>query len=117
MGMPIVKSLIDMMGGTIEISSEVGVGSTFSVQIPLDIDKNPQAREGADEQAISCSLAGMNVLLAEDNELNAEIAQALLESEGIVVTRAADGNEAVELYTSRPAGSFDAILMDIMMPA
>lgn len=115
-GMSIVKSLIDMMGGTIEISSEVGVGSTFNVQIPLDIDKNPQAREGADKQAISCSLAGMNVLLAEDNELNAEIAQALLESEGIVVTRAADGKEAVELYTSRPAGSFDAILMDIMMP-
>lgn len=116
MGMPIVKSLIDMMGGTIEISSEVGVGSTFNVQIPLDIDKNPRAREGADEQAISCSLAGMNVLLAEDNELNAEIAQALLESEGIVVTRAANGNEAVDLYVGRPADSFDAILMDIMMP-
>lgn len=116
MGMPIVKSLIELMGGTIEISSEVGVGSTFNVQIPLDIDKNPQARERADEQADSCSLAGMNVLLAEDNELNAEIAQALLESEGIVVTRAADGNEAVDLYVGRPAGSFDAILMDIMMP-
>lgn len=116
MGMPIVKSLIDMMGGTIEISSEVGVGSTFNVQIPLDIDKNPQTRERADGQANSCSLAGMNVLLAEDNELNAEIAQALLESEGIVVTRAADGNETVDLYVGRPAGSFDAILMDIMMP-
>lgn len=116
MGMPIVKSLIELMGGTIEISSEVGVGSTFNVQIPLDIDKNPQARERADGQANSCSLAGMNVLLAEDNELNAEIAQALLESEGIVVTRAADGNEAVDLYVGRPAGSFDAILMDIMMP-
>lgn len=116
MGMPIVKSLIELMGGTIEISSEVGVGSTFNVQIPLDIDKNPQTRECADGQANSCSLAGMNVLLAEDNELNAEIAQALLESEGIVVTRAADGNEAVDLYAGRPAGSFDAILMDIMMP-
>ena len=116
MGMPIVKSLIELMGGTIEISSEVGVGSTFNVQIPLDIDKDPQARERADEQADSCSLAGMNVLLAEDNELNAEIAQALLESEGIVVTRAADGNEVVDLYVGRPAGSFDAILMDIMMP-
>lgn len=115
-GMSIVKSLIDMMGGTIEISSEVDVGSTFNVRIPLEIDKNPQAKERTDEQAYSCSLAGMNVLLAEDNELNAEIAQALLESEGIVVTRAADGKEAVELYTSRPAGSFDAILMDIMMP-
>ena len=116
MGMPIVKSLIDLMGGTIEISSEVGAGSTFNVQIPLDIDKNPQARERADGQANSCSLAGMNVLLAEDNELNAEIAQALLESEGIVVTRTADGNETVDLYVGRPAGSFDAILMDIMMP-
>lgn len=116
MGMPIVKSLIELMGGTIEISSEVDVGSTFNVQIPLDIDKNPQARERADGQANSCSLAGMNVLLAEDNELNAEIAQALLESEGIVVTRTADGNETVDLYVGRPAGSFDAILMDIMMP-
>lgn len=116
MGMPIVKSLIELMGGTIEISSEAGVGSTFNVQIPLDIDKSPQARERADDQANSCSLAGMNVLLAEDNELNAEIAQALLESEGIVVTRAADGNETVDLYVGRPAGSFDAILMDIMMP-
>lgn len=115
-GMSIVKSLLDMMGGTIEISSEVGAGSTFNVQIPLDIDKNPRARECTEEQTYSRSLTGMSVLLAEDNELNAEIAQALLESEGIVVTRAADGNEAVELYVSRPAGSFDAILMDIMMP-
>ncbi len=116
-GMSIVKSLIDMMGGTIEISSEVGVGSTFNVRIPLDIDKNPQAKECTAEHTVSsCSLTGMNVLLAEDNELNAEIAQALLESEGIVVTRAADGNEAVKLYVGRPAGSFDAILMDIMMP-
>ncbi len=116
MGMPIVKSLIDMMGGTIEISSELGVGSTFNVQIPLDIDKNPQARTNTIEKAPNCSLAGMNALLAEDNELNAEIAQALLESEGVVVTRAADGNEVVNLYLSHPAGSFDVILMDIMMP-
>lgn len=116
MGMPIVKSLIELMGGTIEISSEVGVGSTFNVQIPLDIDKNPQARANTVERALDCSLANMNVLLAEDNELNAEIAQALLESEGVVVTRAANGNEVVDLYLSHPAGSFDAILMDIMMP-
>ena len=115
-GMAIVKSLIDMMGGTIEISSELGTGSTFNVQIPLDIDKNPQARACADEQEDNCSLAGMNVLLVEDNELNAEIAQTLLETEGIVVTRAANGREAVDLYVGRPAGSFDAILMDVMMP-
>lgn len=116
MGMPIVKSLIELMGGMIEISSEVGVGSTFNVQIPLDIDKNPQARADTVERVLDCSLADMNVLLAEDNELNAEIAQTLLESEGVVVTCAANGNEVVDLYLSHPAGSFDAILMDIMMP-
>lgn len=116
MGMPIVKSLIDMMGGTIEISSELGVGSTFNVQIPLDIDKNPQAHIKPVKTTPNCSLAGMSVLLAEDNELNAEIAQALLESEDVVVTRAVNGNEVVDLYLSHPAGSFDVILMDIMMP-
>lgn len=116
MGMPIVKSLIDMMGGTIEISSELGVGSTFNVQIPLDIDKNPQAHIKRVEATPNCSLAGMSILLAEDNDLNAEIAQTLLESEDAVVTRAANGNEVVDLYLSHPAGSFDAILMDIMMP-
>lgn len=116
MGMPIVKSLIDMMGGAIEISSELGVGSTFDVQIPLDIDRNPQAHTKPAEMAPGHSLAGMNVLLAEDNDLNAEIVQALLESVDVAVTRAANGNEAVDLYLSRPAGSFDAILMDIMMP-
>ena len=116
MGMPIVKSLIDMMSGTIEISSELGVGSTFNVRIPLDIDKNPQARIKLVEATPNCSLAGMSVLLAEDNDLNAEIAQKLLESEEVVITRAANGNEVVDLYLSHPAGSFDAILMDIMMP-
>ena len=116
MGMPIVKSLIELMGGTIEVTSELHVGTTFYVEIPLDIDKNPRARTDTVEKALDCSLANMNVLLAEDNELNAEIAQALLESEGIVVTRAANGNEVVDLYLSHPAGSFDAILMDIMMP-
>lgn len=116
MGMPIVKSLIDMMGGTIEISSELGVGSTFTVQIPLDIDKNPRAHIKPAEAMPNCSIAGMNVLLAEDNDLNAEIAQTLLESEDVVVTRAANGNEVVDLYLSHPAGSFDAILTDIMMP-
>ena len=116
MGMPIVKSLIELMGGTIEVTSELHAGTSFYVEIPLDIDKNPRARANTVEGALDCSLADMNVLLAEDNELNAEIAQALLESEGVVVTRAANGNEVVDLYLSHPAGSFDAILMDIMMP-
>ena len=116
MGMPIVKSLIELMDGTIEVTSELHVGTSFYVEIPLDIDKNPQTRANTVERALDCSLANMNVLLAEDNELNAEIAQALLESEGVVVTHAANGNEVVDLYLSHPAGSFDAILMDIMMP-
>lgn len=116
MGMPIVKSLIELMGGTIEVTSELHVGTSFYVEIPLDIDENPQARANTVESAPDCSLTDMNVLLAEDNELNAEIAQTLLESEGVVVTRAANGNEVVDLYLSHPAGSFDAILMDIMMP-
>lgn len=116
MGMPIVKSLIELMGGTIEVTSELHVGTSFYVEIPLDIDENPQARANTVESAPDCSLADMNVLLAEDNELNAEIALTLLESEGVVVTRAANGNEVVDLYLSHPAGSFDAILMDIMMP-
>ncbi len=96
MGMPIVKSLIELMGGTIEVTSELHMGTSFYVEIPLDIDENPQARANTVESAPDCSLTDMDVLLAEDNELNA--------------------NEAVDLYVGRPAGSFDAILMDIMMP-
>lgn len=116
MGMPIVKSLVDAMGGTIEVTSELGTGSTFYVQIPFAIDTCPQIQAQTDARGPKVSLAGMSVLLAEDNQLSAEIAQTLLETEGIVVTHAENGSDAVDLYLSRPAGSFDAILMDVMMP-
>lgn len=116
MGMPIVKSLVDAMGGTIEVTSELGAGSTFYVRIPFAIDTCPQIQTQTDARAPKVSLTGMSVLLAEDNQLSAEIVQTLLETEGIIVTHADNGSDALDLYFSRPAGSFDAILMDVMMP-
>lgn len=116
MGMPIVKSLVDAMGGTIEVTSELGAGSTFYVRIPFAIDTCPQIQTQTDARAPKVSLTGMSVLLAEDNQLSAEIVQTLLETEGIIVTHADNGSDALDLYLSRPAGSFDAILMEVMMP-
>ena len=113
--MPIAKSLVEKMGGTITFESEQGKGTTFVIIIPFKIDRNSEARK---EKAENCagSIKGLNILLVEDNELNMEIAEFIIQSEGAVVTKAWNGREAVEIYKKSRAGEFDLILMDIMMP-
>ena len=115
LGMAIVKKYVDMMGGTISIQSKKHVGTTFTVDIPLEITDKELNKSDADLSE-KVNLAGVNVLLAEDNELNAEIATVLLEELGMNVERAVNGKNAVEIFRDHPEGSFDVILMDIMMP-
>ena len=115
MGMPIVKALVKNMGGSISVESKLGRGTTFTVDLPFVINRTPEAAE-APADAEECDICGMSILLVEDNELNTEIAQTLLENDGALVTTAADGKEALELFRTKPAGTFDAILMDVMMP-
>ena len=103
------------MGGTITVESKVGEGSTFVVTLPFEIAPAPKKEDRA-EDAEKRNIRGLHLLLAEDNELNAEIAGTLLGDEGAVITRARDGQEALELFESNPPNTFDAILMDMMMP-
>ncbi len=116
LGMTIVKSLVEQMNGSISVSSEEGVGSTFVITIPFDIAEQPEADPAREDAPEQYSISGARLMLAEDNELNAEIAQTLLRDAGSVVTTVANGKEAVELFEQNPPGSFDAILMDVMMP-
>ena len=115
LGMAIVKSLLDQMGGTIEITSEEGVGSTFVIEIPFEIAPPPEELP-AEVPVSEEEIRGLHLLLAEDNNLNAEIAQVLLQDQGARVTLVTNGKQALKLFEASPAGTFDAILMDVMMP-
>ena len=115
LGMPISKKYIELMGGTITVDSRKGVGTTFTVEIPMELT-NAEKVEKTKPPVQHNDLKGIKVLLAEDNDLNAELATILLEDLGMTVTRAADGQEVVDLFAEHPAGTYDIILMDIMMP-
>ncbi len=114
LGMAIAKEYVEMMGGSIAVESQKGVGTTFTVEIPLELTE--QGIRQKQEEPVHHDLTGVNVLMAEDNDLNAELATVMLEDAGMAVTRALDGKEAVELFKNHPQGTYDIILMDIMMP-
>ena len=114
LGMAITKKYVDMMGGSIAVESKKGVGATFTVEIPLELPE--QVIQSEQKQHLHRDLTGIHVLMAEDNDLNAELATIMLEDAGMIVTRASDGKEVVDLFKNNPRGTYDLILMDIMMP-
>ena len=116
LGMAIVKALLEQMQGSIEVESQEGAGSTFIITIPFEIAPAPQTEKQEETDTKTAGIGGMHLLLAEDNDLNAEIAAVLLEDAGARVTHAGNGQQAVDLFAKAQAGTFDAILMDIMMP-
>ena len=115
LGMAISKKLIEKMGGTINLESEKGVGTTFVIRVPFRINTDRSDRSEIEKKP-EVSIQGLHILLAEDNELNMEISEFVLQNEGADVTKAWNGQEAVERFRKSKVGEFDVILMDIMMP-
>lgn len=113
LGLAIVKKTVGFLNGTIDLVSKEGVGTTFTVRLPLKIDTEKYTIE---EKIENGSIKGLNILLAEDNELNMEIASFVLDEQGAAVTEAKDGKQALDLFAASVPGTYDIILMDIMMP-
>jgi len=116
LGMSIAKSLLELMGGNISVSSKQNEGSCFTIEIPFAIDYQKALKVPLTNIESVKNLTGSNILLVEDNEINRETSQQLLKSEGAVVTLASNGQEAVQIFSKSEINSFDAILMDITMP-
>ena len=115
LGMSICHALTEQMGGTIEVKSTRGIGSTFTVTLPLEINTSAKERTVGEDKE-DHSIAGMNILLVEDNSINLEIANVLLEEQGATVSVAMDGQQGVDVFEASRPGEYDAILMDVMMP-
>lgn len=116
LGLSIAKQLVEMMGGTISLESQQGVGTTFTWILTFDIDSHSMEEEEEKKNTTDISLEGIHVLLVEDNDLNMEIAKFVLEKNGMIVTTAWNGQEAVEMFKASRKNQFDIILMDVMMP-
>lgn len=114
LGMAITRKLVDLMGGTIKVESELGVGSKFSLEVSFDIGEKQRITQTVKKS--ETVLKGMKILLVEDNELNMEIAKTILEDEGIHVITAENGKIAVNIFNNCPENTFDALLMDVRMP-